>query len=142
MRKSFIVFCAILGLALSFSGCLKDKACKVIGHTYAALPIDSTRPTWTFYFDPDGGVVEVGNYYEMDTVRTDLHWLIINDDEIYVYPNDHSYQNPNEIVAFFHYDDDHDMLNLREYYYPGVMERPILFIDGGANCGPRFYRIK
>ena len=118
MRKSFIVFCAILGLALSFSGCLKDKACKVIGHTYAALPIDSTRPTWTFYFDPDGGVVEVGNYYEMDTVRTDLHWLIINDLDVYIYPNDKHGEN---YMAAFHYDPDHDKLCMCFGGSPGTM---------------------
>ena len=118
MRKSFIVFCAILGLALSFNGCVKDRACRILGHTYAALPIDSTRPTWTFYFDPDGGVVEVGNYYEMDTVRTDLHWLIINDLDVYIYPNDKHGEN---YMAAFHYDPDHDKLCMCFGGNPGTM---------------------
>ena len=122
MRKSFLIFCAVIGLALSFNGCVKDRACRILGHTYAALPIDSTRTPWTFTFDPKGGVVEVGNYHGRDTIRTDLHWLI-NDLDVYVYPNDKHGEN---YMAAFCYDPDHDKLRM----------------SYGGNPGTRFYRVE
>ena len=127
-----MIFCAVIGLALSFNGCVKDRACRILGHTYAALPIDSTRTPWTFTFDPEGGVVEVGDFYGTDTIRTDLHWLIINDLDVYIYPNDHIYQHAEDIIAAFCYDPDHDKLRLR--YYKGLGH-----FDTGS---PRFYRVE